>query len=80
MDSDVASHDPPSDRSETKPLTERARETLLAAIRGDAFAQGRLPPEADLAEQLGVSRATLRAALQSLEADGLISRRRRHGT
>jgi GntR family transcriptional regulator len=27
-----------------------------------------------------VSRATLRGALQSLEADGLISRRRRHGT
>jgi len=76
----LAPHDPPSDRSATKPLTEQARETLLTAIRADAFAEGRLPPEADLAEQLGVSRATLRAALQSLEADGLISRRRRHGT
>jgi GntR family transcriptional regulator len=53
---------------------------LLRAIRSDAFPDGRLPPEADLAEQLGVSRTTLRAALQSLAADGLISRRRRHGT
>jgi GntR family transcriptional regulator len=39
-----------------------------------------LPPEAALAESLGVSRTTIRAALQSLAADGLISRRRRLGT
>ena len=68
------------ERIETRPLPERAREELLKAIRADAFADGRLPPEAELSEQLGVSRTTLRAALQSLEADGLISRRRRHGT
>ncbi|MDX6691078.1 MAG: GntR family transcriptional regulator [Solirubrobacteraceae bacterium] len=65
---------------EKRPLTERAREALLRAIRADAFPDGRLPPEAELAVQLGVSRTTLRAALQSLAADGLISRRRRHGT
>lgn len=61
-------------------LSERTRELLLRAIRAGEFRDGRLPPEADLAQQLGVSRTTLRAALQPLEADGLISRRRRHGT
>jgi GntR family transcriptional regulator len=63
-----------------RPLVDRARDALLTAIREDRFPDGRLPPEARLAEQLGVSRGTLRAALQSLSADGLISRRRRHGT
>jgi GntR family transcriptional regulator len=63
-----------------RPLVEQARDSLLRAIRDERFPEGRLPPEAELAQQLGVSRGTLRAALQSLDADGLISRRRRHGT
>jgi GntR family transcriptional regulator len=65
---------------ENRPLTERAREALLRAIREDRFPDGRLPPEAELADLLGVSRTTIRGALQSLSADGLVSRRRRHGT
>lgn len=40
----------------------------------------RLPPEKELSQQLGVSRATLRAALSRLESDGEIVRRRRAGT
>lgn len=72
--------DPMIDPLENRLLSDRAREALLAAIRADRFPGGRLPPEAELAELLGVSRTTLRAALQSLSADGLISRRRRHGT
>jgi GntR family transcriptional regulator len=64
----------------TRPLVDQARDTLLRAIREGRFPEGRLPPEAELAEQLGVSRGTLRGALQSLSAEGLVSRRRRHGT
>ena len=56
------------------------RDQLLRAIHEDRFPEGRLPPEADLAVQLGVSRTTVRAALQSLADDGIVSRRRRHGT
>jgi GntR family transcriptional regulator len=63
-----------------QPLVEQARDALLRAIREDRFPDGRLPPEEQLAEQLGVSRGTLRSALQSLSAEGLVSRRRRHGT
>lgn len=61
-------------------LSRRTREALLAAARSGAFPDGRLPPEGELASQIGVSRTTLRAALQSLEEEGLVSRRRRHGT
>lgn len=64
----------------SRPLADQTRDSLLRAIREDRFPDGRLPPEAELAEQLGVSRGTLRAALQSLSAEGLVSRRRRHGT
>ncbi len=63
-----------------RPLSDRTREALLEAIDGGRFPAGRLPPEPALADMLGVSRTTLRAALQSLSADGLVSRRRRHGT
>jgi DNA-binding GntR family transcriptional regulator len=49
-------------------------------MRRGAFPEGRLPPEADLARRLGVSRSTVRAALQSLAEEGVVSRRRRHGT
>lgn len=39
-----------------------------------------LPPEAELAKRIGVSRAMLREALVSLEARGLVSRRAHQGT
>jgi GntR family transcriptional regulator len=49
-------------------------------MRAGTFTDGRIPPEAELAQELGVSRATVRAALQTLAEDGIVSRRRRHGT
>jgi DNA-binding GntR family transcriptional regulator len=66
--------------SATRPLTLKVRDELLDAIRSGDFADGRLPPESALALQLGVSRTTVRAVLQGLAADGLVTRRRRHGT
>jgi GntR family transcriptional regulator len=56
------------------------RDRLLYAMRAGAYEGGRLPPEEELASDLGVSRATVRAALQSLAEDGIVTRRRRHGT
>lgn len=61
-------------------LSRRAREQLLEAISSGLYPDDRLPPEAQLAIALGVSRTTLRAALQSLADDGILNRRRRHGT
>ncbi len=58
----------------------RAQEALVAAIRSGEFPDGRLPPENELALRLGVSRTTVRAALQALELDGLLTRRRGIGT
>jgi GntR family transcriptional regulator len=61
------------------PLTVRAREAILAAILDGTF-ETRLPPEDELAGMLNVSRTTVRAAVQDLERDGLITRRRAVGT
>ena len=49
-----------------------------AILRGELAAGDRLPPERALAVQLGVSRLTLRAALATLDAAGLVSVR--HGS
>jgi GntR family transcriptional regulator len=63
-----------------KPLSTKTREVIVAAIRDGEFPDGRLPAEHDLAFRLGVSRTTIRAALQALELDGLVVRRRGVGT
>ncbi len=44
--------------------------TLIAA--GEFAAGARLPPERDLARQLGVSRPSVREALIALEVEGLV--------
>jgi GntR family transcriptional regulator len=67
-------------RLANRPLSRQARDALLVAIRAGEFPDGRLPPEDDLAASLGVSRTTVRAALQQLEHDGILSRRRGIGT
>lgn len=66
-------------RLDSAPLTERARAAILSAIISGEFVD-RLPPEDELATILGVSRTTVRAALQSLEENGVVRRRRAVGT
>lgn len=61
-------------------LTQQVLEAMVRAIRLGSFASGRLPPEDELAKQLGVSRTTVRRALQSMEQIGLIERRPGRGT
>lgn len=61
-------------------LTDRTTSVLLDAILNRQFPDNRLPPEPELAEQLAVSRTTIRAALQSLERLGVLSRAPGRGT
>ena len=61
-------------------LTERTTQALLEAILDRRFPNDRLPNEPDLADQMGVSRTTIRAALQSLDRLGVISRAPGRGT
>jgi GntR family transcriptional regulator len=62
-------------------LSFSVRDELAGRITSGAIPPGsRLPPEPRLAEDLGVSRATLREALRSLEEDGFVTRRRGAGT
>jgi GntR family transcriptional repressor for pyruvate dehydrogenase complex len=55
-------------------------EQIRRAIRTGRFLPGeKLPPERDLAQQLGVSRTTIREAARVLEGEGLINVRRGAG-
>jgi GntR family transcriptional regulator len=64
---------------ENTPLSKQARSEILQAILDGRF-EGRLPAEWELAQMLNVSRTTVRAALQGLEQEGIITRRRAIGT
>jgi GntR family transcriptional regulator len=59
-------------------VTEASLRDRLAP--GRARPGDRLPPEQELAEELGVSRGTLRLALERLESNGEILRRQGSGT
>lgn len=67
----------PDQASETLDPVARLRSFI---IDGGHPRGGRLPPERHLTEELGMSRATLRKALDSLERDGLIWRHVGKGT
>lgn len=57
------------------------RARMLAMIAGDGLGPGgRLPPERELSDILGVGRRTVRRALEALEAEGLIWRKQGKGT
>ncbi|HET8755118.1 MAG TPA: GntR family transcriptional regulator [Solirubrobacteraceae bacterium] len=76
----LESKDPaPVGRLANAKLADRARSAILEAIMSEQFV-GRLPPEETLASMLDVSRTTIRSALQSLEQDGIITRKRALGT
>ncbi|WP_162186090.1 GntR family transcriptional regulator [Amycolatopsis jejuensis] len=75
--------DRPDDRQLRYPLASRvevARDGLIERMKSGAYADGRLPREDDLAKEQRVSRTTIRAVLQSLERDGVVSRRHGIGT
>ncbi|MFB3739089.1 MAG: GntR family transcriptional regulator [Candidatus Velamenicoccus archaeovorus] len=64
-----------------RPRVEAVRATLRTWIASGRLRRGRrLPPEPELAAELGVSRATLREALRPLEDEGLLTRTRGAGT
>jgi GntR family transcriptional repressor for pyruvate dehydrogenase complex len=58
---------------------ELVRRLTLMVRERDAFHNGRLPPERELAVSLGVSRNLLREAMITMEATGLLDIRERQG-
>lgn len=62
-------------------LADRVREELIDRIkRRELDSQSRLPSEAMLAEEFGVSRATVREALNGLASRGIVVRKHGSGT
>lgn len=62
-------------------LHQELAETILAQIKtGKLLVGEKLPPEAEYAADLGVSRSTLRLAYTELERVGVLQRRKRAGT
>jgi len=70
-----------SNETRTLPRYIQIEKTLHTLLGTGGYRPGdKLPPEPELAQQLGVSRATLREALRSFEQQGIISRRQGVGT
>ncbi len=64
----------------TPSLTEQTKSYIKARILNDEFENGRIPSETILADQLQVSRTTIRDALSRLENEGAIYRKQGAGT
>jgi GntR family transcriptional regulator len=68
-------------RGDSRPLYAQTVDALYALIQEGAFPVGAPLPSAELlADQLGVSRSTLREAIGNLEVEGLLVRRQGVGT
>ncbi len=61
-------------------LTDQVKVHIKKRISQGGFEDGRIPPETELANDLGVSRTTVRDALSRLEHEGAIYRRQGAGT
>jgi GntR family transcriptional regulator len=61
-------------------LTEQTKLYIKERILNHEFADGRIPSETELANELGVSRTTVRDALSKLESEGAIIRKQGAGT
>src|SRR6187431_3158999 len=72
---------PPLDETSAQPLYQQLQRALRGAIEnGSIGPDDALPPERDLAEMLGVSRITVRKAIDELVDDGLLIRKQGSGT
>src|SRR5579859_4978728 len=70
-----------ADGATSPSLVDSAEDALHAWLAGGRYRPGdRLPPEHEVAAMLGVSRGTLRSALERLENRGEIIRRQGSGT
>lgn len=62
-------------------LYDQIKDDLLSKIKDGTYPEGQtIPSEPELAEIYGVSRPTIRQALQILVSDGYLEKRRRRGT
>ncbi|MTH48534.1 GntR family transcriptional regulator [Intestinirhabdus alba] len=67
--------------ADNAPLYVKFAETVKEAVRSGILAQGNiLPGERELSQQTGVSRITVRKAMQTLEKEGVVTRARGYGT
>jgi GntR family transcriptional regulator len=71
----------PLDAQGRAPLYQQLRRALREAIEDNRLpAEDALPPERELAEEFGVSRITVRKALDALVGEGMLTRRQGAGT
>ena len=62
-------------------LYDTIKEDLLSKIKDGTYREGEtIPSEMELAKEYGVSRPTIRQAVQILASDGYLEKRRRRGT
>lgn len=66
--------------SRKQPLYDQLVDVLREKIENDMVAHDPLPSERELSEQYGLSRTTVRLALQELESLGLVTRQHGRGT